>query len=282
MTKKFLLIIGESTGYKILKDIISNNNIIFNLIVSSDPKYDKLIKKICNKNEIHFMNKKTFSKNKKQAILFADDSDFLLSIYSSIIIPTSIFGVIKEHSLNLHPGILPYYPGKNCVSGAIYNSENKIGATIHKIVKKVDTGKILYVDHVKLSNSDTALSAMEKLKLLSLKMIKYFLNNVVKNKKLTFHKNNSDKIKYFPKYIPNKGYINRSLNEISLMQTYKASYFGPFKSPWGRMKIKYKTKIYFVIGISIQKKSNYEYFLKKINKNKLELHLNKMLYNIEV
>jgi methionyl-tRNA formyltransferase len=252
------------------------------MIISADSKYDMMINNLCIKNKIEFMNKKTFNKSKKKVFLCAKNSDFLLSIYSSIIIPNNIFNSVKNHSLNLHPGILPYYPGKNCVSGAIYNSEKKIGATIHKMVTKVDSGDILSIDSLSLSNLDTAISAMEKLKILSLKMIKHLILDIVNNKKLIFKKNNLTKKKFFPKYIPNRGYINKHLSNEKLLRLYKASYFGPFNSPWGSLKLKYKKEVYFIKNILLYKDSNHIYLLKKINKNLIELHLNKNMYKIIV
>jgi hypothetical protein len=123
---------------------------------------------------------------------------------------------------------------------------------------------------------------MEKLKILSLKMIKHLILDIVNNKKLIFKKNNLTKKKFFPKYIPNRGYINKHLSNEKLLRLYKASYFGPFNSPWGSLKLKYKKEVYFIKNILLYKDSNHIYLLKKINKNLIELHLNKNMYKIIV
>jgi len=47
--------------------------------------------------------------------------------------------------INVHTELLPDYPGAQSIIWPIYNMERRTGFTIHKIVKKIDKGDILYV-----------------------------------------------------------------------------------------------------------------------------------------
>ena len=112
---------------------------------------------------------------------------------------------------NFHPGILPFYPGKNCVSGAIYNGEKQIGITVHKMNSIIDNGKILFKKKVKLSKNDNLLSAMFKLRKINLSLLKRLLLLLKKNQKLNLKKTDRKKIKIYPNIVPNFGLINDKL-----------------------------------------------------------------------
>ena len=53
------LILGESTGIAALKFLLKIDFFKISYIVSSDEKYDKIIKKISAENKITFLTKKT-------------------------------------------------------------------------------------------------------------------------------------------------------------------------------------------------------------------------------
>ena len=108
--KSIAVIIGESTGLLCLKKLIIARN--------------------------NFFSKKKFLKEEKKIIKINKKCNFLISIYSSLLLSKNFLKSFNYQCYNFHPGILPFYPGKNCVSGAIYNSEKEIGVTIHKMEKK--------------------------------------------------------------------------------------------------------------------------------------------------
>ena len=141
--KYVILVIGESTGLECLKNFIKNKNINIYLVISVDEKYNFIIKKICDNNNIQFITKSYFNK-KKQKLLFDDDKRYILiSIFSNLILNKYFLKNFTGNAFNLHPGILPFYAGKNCVSGAIYNNEKFAGVTLHKITEKIDAGQII-------------------------------------------------------------------------------------------------------------------------------------------
>jgi methionyl-tRNA formyltransferase len=275
---RFIFTIGESTGYRIIKELVKNKSIHTKAIISSSRNYDNLIKDICKKKNIPFFNKQNF-KNKILIIKnIAMECDYLFSIYSSIIIPEEILLSLNKYSINLHPGSLPYYAGKNCVSGAIYNNETDFGITIHKMTKEIDAGDIIFTKRVRINKNDTAFSLMEKLKLVSIKSVNEFLkktNNLTKVKSI---KNNIKKRKKFPKYIPNNGLVSAYMSFDVLEKIYRASYFGPHESPWGNIKFKYKSKIYKIRKMIKIKKINDDYGIKKVDKNSYKLNNKRFTY----
>ena len=78
------LIIGESTGIECTKIILNQKGLTIRYIVSTESKYDKILKRICDKKNIFFLTKSDFKKKRKKILKISQECDLLISIYSSI------------------------------------------------------------------------------------------------------------------------------------------------------------------------------------------------------
>ncbi len=58
----------------------------------------------------------------------------------------------KYTVLNVHPSPLPKYRGRHPMHWGLINGETEFGITIHKMVKKVDAGEILWQEKVPISD----------------------------------------------------------------------------------------------------------------------------------
>ena len=243
------LIIGESTGLESFKKILSyaNNYTYITYVVNSHDAYKKQVENICKQKKIKFYSKIQFKNKIKEILKLNKKSKILLSIYSSIILNKKFLKSLNYMCFNFHPGILPFYPGKNCVSGAIYNGEKQIGITVHKMNSIIDNGKILFKKKVKLSKNDNLLSAMFKLRKINLSLLKRLLLLLKNNQKFNLKKNDRKKIKIYPKVVPNFGLINDKLTFKKFKRIFNASFSGPFFNSWGRIYFKFaaKKKIYY-------------------------------------
>ena len=65
---------------------------------------------------------------------------------------TRYFGKI----LNIHPSLLPKYPGLDTHQRAIDNRENEHGASVHFVTKKLDGGPVICQEFVTVESSDDA------------------------------------------------------------------------------------------------------------------------------
>ena len=271
---RIALYVGDSTGLKILKDYI-NKKFIITYVVSTDKKYEMVIKKICNQNMIKFFfideikNQLSSRYNKK--------TDAIISIFSRYIFPKKFIKSYKGYIFNMHPGLLPFYPGTNSISGTLYNHEKYTGSTIHLVTNKIDGGDIVLSKKFKLKKNDLAMTVWQKIQKISLLLARNFYKKV-SDDKLIFKKNDTNKSKIFPKFIPNNGIIKPNLDDLSKVLTlYRASYFYPFKSPWGNLKILYKKKLLTINNI---KKVNSEYYIcKDIKKINSKIYLVKLMAN---
>lgn len=74
--------------------------------------------------------------------------------------------------INIHPGILPQNKGSSLTKWLIYLGEKQTGKTIHKLDRKIDSGKILIIKKFKISQK------IDKYKLES-ELIKKFLEYLI-------------------------------------------------------------------------------------------------------
>jgi len=78
----------------------------------------------------------------------------VLAGYMRVLTPLFVshyFGKI----LNIHPSLLPKFPGLNTHQRAIDASEKVHGVSVHFVTKELDGGPLIYQDSVIIDNSDT-------------------------------------------------------------------------------------------------------------------------------
>ncbi len=87
----------------------------------------------------------------------------LIAVFGTPIIAKEILEIPKYGAINLHGGISPEYKGGNTIFWALYNNDlKKVGATIHYMVEKVDSGKVLAKVYPDLNEKDDEFSASAK------------------------------------------------------------------------------------------------------------------------
>ena len=57
--------------------------------------------------------------------------------------------------LNIHPALLPKYPGIHSIERAVQAGEKEVGVTVHFVDEGVDTGPIIVQEPLPVSNSET-------------------------------------------------------------------------------------------------------------------------------
>lgn len=263
------LIVGQALGLKCIKIFFNNDNVKVDFLISSDKKYNLALKNLCLVHNIKFYHTlseylKKNKNNKKKDI-------FLLSIFSNIILKKNFLKKFKN-CYNLHPAILPEYPGINPISGMIFNKEKKIGITLHEMSQKIDAGKIIMKKKTSITLNDNLIMCTKKIENLSKSLIKEFLNKLINNKKIRLFQNITKKRKFFPKTIPDSGQFNFNWKFVDFLKFFNAGYSGPFPSDWGRIYFKFKRKKKIILDYRTTKKTKNKniFFIKK---NVFELKL---------
>ncbi len=88
--------------------------------------------------------------------------------------------------LNIHPSLLPKYPGLNTHQRAINASDKHHGATVHFVTEKLDGGPIISQEIVNIDSTDTETSlakkVLEREHILYPKVIHWYTQNRLKLK----------------------------------------------------------------------------------------------------
>lgn len=106
------------------------------------------------------------------------DADVIVVASYGQIIKEEILYMKKYHSINIHASLLPKYRGAAPVQAAIINEDKITGITLMKMAKGLDTGNILMIRELPISDDDTAETLTMKLSNLGAQMITEYLNNL--------------------------------------------------------------------------------------------------------
>ena len=144
---------------------LKKSPISINLIVSNDSKskglqYGKIFKikkKIFDFKKKHIDEKKILFELKKNRIDLICLAGFLKILSKTFI--NNFNGKI----LNIHPSLLPKFKGLNTHERAIRNKEKYSGCTVHFVNSKLDSGKIILQDKVKINKNETPKTLAKKI-----------------------------------------------------------------------------------------------------------------------
>jgi phosphoribosylglycinamide formyltransferase-1 len=87
------------------------------------------------------------------------------------ILPSSFVNTVSPRIINIHPSLLPNFPGANAVRDALASGAKETGTTIHIVDEGVDTGPILGQQSLAVLPSDDEASLHERIKVLERKLL---------------------------------------------------------------------------------------------------------------
>ena len=88
--------------------------------------------------------------------------DLLVTYRCPFILPKRIFEQSHIGSYNIHPSLLPKYPGLNPWEKIFHNKERESGVTLHQMTEHIDAGNIVFQSSFIIEESDTIESARMK------------------------------------------------------------------------------------------------------------------------
>ena len=71
------------------------------------------------------------------------------------IVGKTILNIFEGQIVNIHPSLLPEFPGKDAIGQAFEAGVTKTGVTIHYIDEGIDTGPIIAQQELKILPEDT-------------------------------------------------------------------------------------------------------------------------------
>jgi len=144
---------------------LKKSPISINLIVSNDSKskglqYGKIFKikkKIFDFKKKHIDEKKILFELKKNRI------DLICLAGFMKILSKTFINNFNGKILNIHPSLLPKFKGLNTYERAIRNKEKYSGCTVHFVNSKLDSGKIILQDKVRINKNETPKTLAKKI-----------------------------------------------------------------------------------------------------------------------
>ncbi len=163
MTRKrvAVLISGRGSNLQALLDAEQNAYEIV-LVVSNVPGAAGLDIARAAGVEALALDHKPYGKNREA---FERDLDALLVQRNIEIVALAGFmrvltpyfvGAWRNRLLNIHPSLLPKYPGVNTHARALEAGDSEHGCTVHLVVDEVDSGEILGQAKMRIERNDTA------------------------------------------------------------------------------------------------------------------------------
>jgi phosphoribosylglycinamide formyltransferase-1 len=80
------------------------------------------------------------------------------------ILPANVVRALSPRLINMHPALLPLYPGAHAVRDALADGATVTGASIHIVDEGVDTGPVIAQERVPILPDDTEESLHERIK----------------------------------------------------------------------------------------------------------------------
>ena len=204
--KTAIFLSGEETNFKSIYDTCLEKNCPFEIeIVISDRRckgYD--LSKSLNKKTYIFENceKITFEK-KTNMVLKQNQIDLICLAGFMKILSEDFVKKWNKKILNIHPSILPLFPGLNTYKKVIQYGMKIHGSTVHIVNSKVDSGPIIAQSAITIDDLDNEISIEKKLKksehyLYPIAIKKYVIKTFFKNNKnsLKIEKNKYSNIIY--------------------------------------------------------------------------------------
>lgn len=99
-----------------------------------------------------------------------------LAGYMRVLTPWLVGGW-RERMLNIHPSLLPLYPGLDTHARAIAAGDAEAGCTVHLVTEGVDEGPILGQARVPIVQGDTAEALAERVKTAEHKLYPHVLSD---------------------------------------------------------------------------------------------------------
>jgi len=157
--KTAVFISGTGSNLKNLIKFSKQKNfpISIDLIISNNAKAKGLIRgnnfKI--KKKVFNFSNKIISEKKILSLLFKNKIELICLAGFMKILSKSFIQEFNGRILNIHPSLLPKYKGLNTHARALENREKYSGCTVHLVNSKLDSGKIILQNKVKIYKNDS-------------------------------------------------------------------------------------------------------------------------------
>ena len=165
--KAVILISGNGSNLQSIIDHADKIDLQISAVISNKDNAFGLQRAQSANINTYFVDSKIFNSRDafdNELISIIDKLDvelIILAGYMRILSPLFI-NHFSGKILNIHPSLLPKYPGLNTHQRAIDACDKEHGATVHFVTEKLDEGPIISQETVQVDTTDTEKSLAEK------------------------------------------------------------------------------------------------------------------------
>lgn len=102
----------------------------------------------------------------------------VLAGYMAILTPVFL-ARFPERVINVHPSLLPLYPGLDAIGQALAAGESRFGVTVHYVDEGVDTGPVIAQHSIELQNPGSASEVHDALRPLEHRLLADAVRRIV-------------------------------------------------------------------------------------------------------
>ncbi|MGN1393174.1 MAG: methionyl-tRNA formyltransferase [Succinivibrionaceae bacterium] len=234
------------------------------------------VKELALKYDIPIYQPTSFKHEEDIAQLKSLNADLMIVVAYGLLLPTEVLNAPKLGCINIHGSLLPKWRGAAPIQRAILNGDKITGITIMKIAEKLDSGDILSIKEVSISDNETSESLFNKLAEIGKELLYDVVENI-ENLLKTSTPQNEAEATYASKLTKEEALLDFSLPATTLER-----YIRAYK-PWPISYFKYKGITVKVHQASV---SDFEYIgepgiIKHVDKNGIEITTSKGILKIK-
>lgn len=170
MTKLAIFASGSGSNFQAIVDAITNRHILATCeVLITDNDEAKVINRAKKAGiPVHtfdpkkYDNKATFEREILKVLQSYGVTFIVLAGYMRLVGPT-ILEPFDQKIVNIHPSLLPSFPGLKAIEQALHAGVKVTGVTIHYVDQGMDTGPIIAQEAVAISKEDTVHTLTEKI-----------------------------------------------------------------------------------------------------------------------
>ncbi len=186
----------------ILEKLIDDGYDVASVVTKVDAKKDRgqkikfsAVKETAIKYNIPVYQPENLKEENFGEILRNENPDMIVVVAYGKILPKYVLSYPKYHCINVHASILPKYRGSAPIQYAIMMGEKESGVTTMLMNEGLDTGDILWVNKVSITDDENCGTLHDKLMVSGYDALKNTIENI---DKITPIPQNDDEMTYAP------------------------------------------------------------------------------------
>jgi phosphoribosylglycinamide formyltransferase 1 len=161
---------GSGSNFQAIVNAVNNGNLRGELtLLICDKPGAKVIERAKNENIPFFVfspkNYESKADYEKEILLLLKEKDVQFIVLAGYmrLIGETLLSAYEGKIVNIHPSLLPVFPGKDAIGQAIRAGVKVTGVTVHYVDEGMDTGPIIAQKAIEILEKDNEITLQEKI-----------------------------------------------------------------------------------------------------------------------